>query len=517
MARRAPTPWPGQSWRPAVRSNAHAVHVRSLSLALALGAGLALTPHALAQGIENPFVDPIAKSAIRIELQTVASGMSAPIWATNAPGSPNRLYVADQAGQLRVIDNGSLLPAPMLDLSSRLVTLGVLGTHDENDYDERGFLGMAFHPEFDTVGAAGFRKFYTYTSEPVDALKGSTFTTATPPPSGLAHDHQSVVREWSALPGDPTQADPTSGRELMRIDQPQFNHNGGALAFGPDGMMYVSLGDGGGADDQDGEPFFGGTVWGHGVGGAAQNMDVVHGKVLRIDPLGNNAANGQYGVPADNPNVGSAGVDEIWASGFRNPFRMSFDSATGDLYVADVGQNKVEEIDVVTRGGNYGWGLMEGSFKFEPNGTDPGYITDDLSGLPPGLLLPIGEYDHDEGIAVVGGFVYHGSALPDLVGKYVFGDFSRDFGPTGRLFVMDTLTGLIEELTLGLDDRSLGMYLKGFGQDASGEIYVLAGTNLGPAGDQGLVLRIVAVPAPGTLALLGAACVLARRRRVASA
>lgn len=484
-----------------------------LTLSIALASGALLASGAFAQGIENPFVDPIAKSSIRIELETVATGLAAPIWATHAPGNPNRLYVADQAGRIRVIDNGSILPGSMLDMSDRLVTLGILGTHDENDYDERGFLGMAFHPGFDTPGSDGFRKFYTYSSEPVDTAKPSDFTTAAPPPAGLAYDHQSVIREWSALPGDATQADPTSGRELMRIDQPQFNHNGGALAFGPDGMLYISLGDGGGADDQDGEPFFGGEVWGHGPGGAAQNMDVVHGKVLRVDPLGSNSSNGRYGVPADNPNVGAPGVDEIWASGFRNPFRMSFDSATGDLYVADVGQNKVEEIDVVTRGGNYGWGLMEGSFKFEPNGTSSGYITDDLSGLPPGLLTPLGEYDHDEGIAVVGGFVYRGSALPELVGKYVFGDFSRDFGPTGRLFVMDTVTGLIEELTLGLDDRILGMYLKGFGEDASGEIYVLAGPNLGPAGEQGLVLRIVPVPAPGAVALLGAACMGIRRRR----
>jgi glucose/arabinose dehydrogenase len=201
------------------------------------------------------------------------------------------------------------------------------------------------------------------------------------------------------------------------------------------------------------------------------------------------SGNSSYRVPLRNPAVGEYGLDEIFAYGFRNPWRFSFHPSTDTLTVADVGQNMIEEVDLVRSGENHGWNLKEGSFRFDPV---DGTVSDDRSGLPAGLIEPVVEYDHDEGISITGGFVYHGSAIPELTGKYVFGDFSSSFfAPDGRLFYADLGTGLINELKTGMDDRDLGLYVKAFGQDAAGELYLLAGTNLGPFGSDGVVLKIV--------------------------
>jgi hypothetical protein len=243
----------------------------------------------------------------------------------------------------------------------------------------------------------------------------------------------------------------------------------------------------------------------------------VLGKILRVDVGGNNSANHQYGIPADNPFVGGGGVPEIYAFGFRNPFRFEFDGPTGDLLAADVGQNKIEEIDRVVKGGNYGWHVKEGTFLFDPV---TGGVTANSPALPAGLIDPLAQYDHDEGIAVIGGFIYHGTQLPGLTGKYVFGDFSTSFGaPDGRLFFADLDTGLIQELTIGLNDRRLGLFVKGFGQDANGELYLLGSTALGPDGTTGVVLEIVPVPEPAAVVLLAIGMLsviaysVARRRR----
>jgi hypothetical protein len=188
------------------------------------------------------------------------------------------------------------------------------------------------------------------------------------------------------------------------------------------------------------------------------------------------------------------GVDEIYAYGFRNPWRFSFHPLTGDLIVGDVGQNDIEEIDIVLAGGNYGWNLKEGTFRFDPA---TGTVNNDLSDLPPDLIDPVAQYDHDDGITAIGGFVYYGSAIPELMGKYVFGDFSLSFFlAEGRLLYADLKTGLIEEFIIGSDDRNLGLYVKAFGQDADGELYLLAGTNLGPFGAGGTVLKIVGLSTP---------------------
>jgi glucose/arabinose dehydrogenase len=357
-----------------------------------------------------------------------------------------------------------------LDVSNRLVPLGAFGP---GTFDERGLLGLAFHPDYASNGL-----LYTYTSEPVNGP--ADFSTM--PPETTA-DHQSVVAEWTVP--DPTDAaavvDPSTRRELMRIDEPQFNHNAGALNFGPDGFLYISLGDGGNEDDQG---------VGHSPQGNAQDPSNVLGKILRIDPTGSDSANGSYGIPEDNPFVDDPSfVHEIWAYGFRNPFRFSFDSATGSLLAADVGQNDIEEVDVVTPGGNFGWRVKEGSFLFDPNGDQPGFVTEHSPGEPAGLIDPIAEYDHDEGIAVVGGFVYRGDAIPGLRGRYIFGDFARSFTEFGRLFFLSAADRIREFRLVGQD--ALGLKLDGFGQDAAGEVYVMGNTTGTPFGDTGVVLRIV--------------------------
>lgn len=431
-----------------------------------------------------PIAERIGPSPIRVDVQTVASGLTAPVALVPDPSQPGRLMVVDQAGTVRAIQSGFLFPVPFLDVTSRLVQLGVLGRFDESDYDERGLLGFAFHPDFAKAGSPGFGRVYTYTSEPVQGPADFTV-------DGVeAMNHQSVVTEWQAG-RDGIRVDPSSARVLLRIDQPQFNHNGGDIVFGPDGYLYIGLGDGGGANDADA---------GHGATGNGQNIHTVHGSLLRIDPLLPEltpdsrdpvSANGAYRVPWDNYFVGIDGLDEIYAYGFRNPFRFSFDKLSGMLVVADVGQDHVEEIDIVRKGGNYGWRLKEGTFLFDPTGVAVGLPFED-----PSLTGPVAQYDHDDGLSIIGGFMYYGALVPELRARYVFGDFSQGFtAPSGRLFVADLLSGKIEELLLGAEQHPLNLFVKGFGQDADGEIYVLASEALGPYGTTGVVLKLIGVPA----------------------
>lgn len=438
--------------------------------AVAAAVELAATP---ATTPEVPLVDPIPEtiqpSSLNIQLTPVATGLTAPNWGTAAPGIGDRLFVADQDGIVWSVDLATGDLEVFLDLSDRLVALA-------SSTDERGLLGLAFHPDFAENGL-----FYTYTSEP--ATVPADFSTLE---AGQTPDHQSVILEWQVTaPGDPEPSvDLDSVREVLRIDQPQANHNAGALDFGPDDLLYIALGDGGGADDEG---------IGHSPQGNGQDPTNVLGSILRIDPLGDDAANGQYGIPTDNPFVGSAeGLDEIFAYGFRNPFRISFDSLTGDLLAGDVGQNDIEEIDLVTLGGNFGWRLREGSFDFNPNGPNPGFVTLPDPENPPAedLIDPILEYDQDEGLSAIGGFVYRGNDSPALSGDYLFGDFSNGFGsPQGRLFQGDLALQEIAELT----PEEFPFFILGFAEDADGEVYVLANETATPNGDTGAIFRIEAI------------------------
>jgi glucose/arabinose dehydrogenase len=449
--------------------------------------------------LEDPIPGAIPASSISIGLAQVAGGLSSPVWATSPDDGTGRLLVVDQAGKVVIVQNKAALPDPFLDVSTagggpvQIVEL-------MPSFDERGLLGLAFHPEFNTTGAPGFGKLYTYTSEAV----GRTADFPLPAPGAI--NHQSVVREWTVDSANANRVDPSTVRELFRVDEPQFNHNAGALVFGPDGYLYVAFGDGGMADDQGG---------GHVAGGNGQDINTILGKIVRID-VNNDGfpadPNRNYAVPADNPFVGQDGLDEMFALGFRNPFRMSFDEGTGRLITGDVGQNDIEEVDIVTAGGNFGWPLKEGTFRFNQNGDDDGFVTSDTSGLPPGLIDPVLQYDHDEGVAVIGGFVYRGTMIPGLVGKYVFGELTGPNG-NGRLFVGDLEAGTFEQLT-----ELSGLVLKGFGEDAGGEIYVLASPMEAPFSGDGVVLQIVPEPNGFAWLLFSAGTVAcwfrdARRRR----
>jgi len=429
-----------------------------------------------------PIARQISPSPIRIDLETIAIGLTAPIDLLPDPQISGRLYVVDQAGKILIIHQGQLQAEPFLDVTDHIIQpLGILGSFDVDDYDERGLLGLAFHPEFADATSPGYHKLYTYTSEPVD---GPADFTVDMPLDQI--NHQSVITEWQLATGG-LNVDTASARVLMRIDQPQFNHNGGTIAFGPDGYLYIALGDGGGAND---------TAAGHGQMGNGQNINTVHGSILRIDPILPEltpdsrdavSANGRYRIPWDNLFVGIDGIDEIYAYGFRNPYRFSFDRLSGMLIAADVGQDFVEEINIVRKGLNYGWPIKEGDFLFDPEGLDVG-----LPLVDPSMTDPVGQYDHDDGLSSIGGHMYYGSQIPQLRALYVFGDFSRGFfAPDGRLFTADFLTGQIQELLIGSDSKNLNLYVKGLGMDHDGEIYILASSALGPYDNTGVVLKMV--------------------------
>ena len=418
----------------------------------------------------------ITKGSLQLKIKPVATGLTAPLEVTSAADGSGRLFIVQQTGQIRILKGTRLLNKPYLDVSSRLVTL--MGS-----YDERGLLGFAFHPDFNNASAPGFHKVYTYTSEPVSGP--ADFTVPDPSP----FDHQSVVAEWQVSASNPNRIDPATRREVVRIDEPQFNHNGGQLAFrATDHYLYISLGDGGNAND---------VGDGHNPNkGNGQDKTTVLGKLLRIDPLdpaltGGSpdpiSQNGKYRIPISNPflNQGNS-VAEIFVYGLRNPFRFGFDPALDQLIIGDVGQNNVEEIDIGLSGNNYGWNKKEGTFLFNP---DDGTIM--IDGNPdPRLTEPKAEYSHFDGIAVIGGYVYRGALAQALTGKYVFGDLFGSTG-SGRLFYTDlTGDGTIFEFLLKEPNPLDGAFLKGYGRDDANELYILVDTNIGPSGTGGTVLKV---------------------------
>ena len=492
---------------------------RALLASLAF-VGITSHAHCPQTAFDTTIFAPIHGGGTRIGLEAVASGMTAPLKAITAPGEPQRLYVVDQTGLLWAVNLADGTKTMFLDVSTRLIPLGVFGP---NTFDERGFLGVAFHPKYQTNGL-----LYTYTSEPVAGAP--TFPSTVP--AGVAPDHQNVVAAWRAVdPGNPTAGvDLASRTELMRVDWPQFNHDAGDITFGPDGMLYIPMGDGGGADDTDGQLFTVATgsfpvvqapIMGHQVDGNAQKLNTPLGKILRIDVDGSNGANGAYGIPPDNPFVGVTGaVGEIYAYGFRNPFRLSFDTDSGVLIAGDVGQNDIEEVDVVDAGANYGWNHKEGTLFFNVNGDAEGFATIAPTGMvPPALVDPIAQYDtHHEGHSVIGGYVYRGERIPQLRGRYVFGEFSRVFnfpsGPhnfgrllylpqkndkNGKLMNVQELGGFAQAIaSLGLSvgtGACDGLFpptlaVLGIGQDAAGEMYVSGNISGLPFGADGVLLRL---------------------------
>ncbi|GMU32329.1 MAG: PQQ-dependent sugar dehydrogenase [Planctomycetia bacterium] len=439
----------------------------------------------------------VQPGSITVNLDPVATGLVSPTDLTSPNDGSGRLFITDQNGRIRIVDGGTLLPTPFLNLTSSLPMLAA-------GFDERGLLGMAFHPDYSNNG-----RFFVRYSAPRPGAPGE-------PCFGTSRGcHEERLSEFAVDPMNANLANPASERILFRVDEPQFNHNGGDLEFGPDGFLYFGLGDGGGAHDglADVPPS-------HGPIGNGQNTNVLLGKILRIDVNGPPAMGLEYAIPAGNPFAAGPGLDEIYAYGFRNPFKLSFDDGPGgdgSLLVADVGQNLFEEIDRVQNGGNYGWVTREGFHCFDPlNPTTPPAMCSSTGAGGEPLLDPIAEYDHTDGISVIGGFVYRGSLFPELVGKYIFGDFSTSFAtPAGRLFYIDIEgdPSQIFEFINGPMDLPLGLFVKGFGEDANGEIYLLASTLLGPIGTGGQVLHVTPEPATLGALLLGAALFLRRRRR----
>ncbi len=451
------------------------------------------------------YLPPITNGIINILLQPIATNLAAPDYGISPPGDHTRLFVVEQNGLLRVILDGNLLRTPALNITNRVQPPLVAS----NPNDERGFLGLAFHPGFNNPASPGYRTLYTYNSETNPAATAPTYVC----PNGAVNNYKNVLNEWKISSTNANVVDPGSRREVISFGKNASNHNGGTCTFGPDGYLYLALGDGGDANDAGASHIV--------PGGNAQNLSTPLGKMLRFDPLNPTlttgssdpiSTNGQYRIPTSNPVQGAGQVPEIYAYGLRNPYRFAFDSVTGNLIEGDVGQNNVEEINHIVMGGNFGWAIKEGDFLFNQTngpagvagtiGTPPGNRS---PGLPSGLIDPITgtmgtlEYDHNEGISITGGFVYRGSAIPELYGKYIFGDLALQASPVranGRLFYADLATGLIKAFPLfqfgGSAILPNGLTVHGFGQDADGEIYALV-TNTSANGNGGIAYKLAAL------------------------
>mgnify|MGYP005836245635 CR=1 FL=1 len=380
--------------------------MRSFLITLMIALVLALVPAVAGQDASLP-------DASSLRLVEIASGFTRPLYLTHAGDGSERLFVVEQGGRIWVIENGQRLETPFLDVSS-LVSPSALGS----DYSEQGLLGLAFHPSYAENG----RFYINYTDR----------------------DGNTVVAQLN-VSTDPNMGDPTSLQPILNIPQPYGNHNGGNMAFSPDGYLYIGVGDGGSQGDPQGN---------------GQRLDTLLGKLLRIDV---NVEQG-YSIPADNPFVGQSDVQpEIWAYGLRNPWRFSFDRATGDLYMGDVGASAWEEINFQPAaspgGANYGWSYLEA------NQARTGAV-------PSGLTAPILTYTRDEGFSVTGGYVYRGEQMPDLQGVYFYGDFGGTIWAARQ--------GTDEQWETSRLMQYTGYTISSFGEDEAGELYVVnyAGTIL---------------------------------------
>ncbi len=349
-----------------------------------------------------------------ITLKEIAGGLRKPVQLTHAGDGSRRLFVVEQQGIIRIIKNGVLDSAPFLDIRDRVSSGG-----------EKGLLSVAFHPRYKNNGLL----YVNYTTRQNGLLNYITRQ------NGL----QTIIAEFKRT--SVNRANPARERVLLKVRQPWGNHNGGQLAFGPDRYLYVGMGDGGAANDPDDN---------------GQRLTTLLGAMLRID-VDKKASSRSYGIPSDNPFVGQANArDEIWVYGLRNPWRFSFDAANGVLYLADVGQNRFEEIDIIEKGHNYGWNIMEGNI-----------CTPDVNRQcdRSGLTSPIFVYPQPEGFSITGGFVYRGTKIPALCGTYIYGDY-----------VTKKIWGLRYDGKKVTNQRQLvkSRYsISSFGQDEALELYVV--------------------------------------------
>ena len=458
---------------------------RNFSLLLLAGL-LSVSSALFLSACDTDPLDDDDEDAEGIALELVADGFTHPVMLAEAPDGSGRLFVVDQTGVIRVVDSdGTVQSDPFLDISDRVVDLNA-------NYDERGLLGLAFHPDFENNG-----RFFVYYSAPLRAEAPDDF------------DHTSHLSEFLVSADDPNRANPNSEQVLLQVDQPQSNHNAGTLAFGPeDGYLYVSIGDGGGANDVGVghvEDWYEDNEGGNGQD-VTQNL---LGNILRIDVDGGDP----YGIPPDNPFVDEDGLDEIYAYGLRNPYRFSFDRANGSLLVGDAGQELYEEVSLVTAGGNYGWNVKEGVHCFDAeNPEDPPADCPDEVGeghpregdplIDPVIEFPNANLPDGLGLVVVGGYVYHGEALPELLGQYLFGVAARGQGEGGAVYAAQPQqSGLWDFSAPNFVDNTgggvitaggeLSDFLLSFGQDLEGEVYLLTAAELGPSGNTGKVFRLV--------------------------
>jgi len=434
--------------------------------------------------------NPLEEPGPRIGLKLVAGGLTSPMMLTGAPDIKGRLFIVDQVGVVRIVTrDGNLLEKPFLDFRDRMTELVPA-------YDERGLISMAFHPNFEKNG-----RFFVFYSAP---LRSSA-------PAGWSCTNR--LSEFRVSAADPDVADMASERILLEVDKPSQNHNGGQIRFGPDGYLYIPLGDGGGADD---------TGLGHTPGtGNAQDLTTILGKVLRID-VDSRSFGKEYGIPADNPFLNDKSIPpEIYAIGFRNPAYASFDFYVSHHYiVASAGQRLFESVFIVLPGGNYGWNIREGTHCFDPSHDaepKPGPCPITGSRGEP-LIGPIFEGGHDLGNTVVGGHLYRGKDNPELIGKYIFGSWSDSFNtgngslllatpPEGwdigrypdsvsRLTPYDNRMWTVSEFTIAnTRNGRINGFVRGFGEDNQHEIYVMINEKGGPdpIPTTGQVLKMVPV------------------------
>ena len=408
-------------------------------------------------------------AALDVKVEEFAIGLQSPIDLKEVPDGSGRIFIMNQTGAINIVmADGTMRPEPFLDLRAKIPSLYVR-------FDERGTLGFAFHPNYKNNG-----KFYVHSSRDIVREKES-----------LVHEifgnHTTYISEFT-VSDDPNIADAGSERVLMTEEQPQFNHNGGAMEFGPDGYLYISIGDGGFADD---------WGWGHHKKiGNGQDLSNVLGKILRID-VDTKDEGLEYGIPSDNPFVNNDDArGEIFAYGFRNPWRMTFDTGgTHQLFVADVQQNSYEEVSIVTSGGNYGWRVMEANQCFDYLNPNKHLGSCDSTGMK----APIFEYNHCvkhggkdcSGINVQGGAVYRGSHRP-WQGKYFFGDWSMTFGgKTGRLYVATNSGGTWSMERANVTNHPFQTHVLAVLQDLKGNVYALTSDSMGPYGSRDTVFKIV--------------------------
>lgn len=405
-----------------------------------------------------------------VGLKEVASGFVSPVAMASIPGSAKTVLVVDQVGKILRVDTATGASEVALDLTPKLSKM------NKDAFDERGALGIALHPGF----AINLKLYVAFTAPLGEGAPND-------------YDHTLHVSQFTAKSGENLTIDPASEKVVLKSHHPYFNHNGGAIAFGPDGMLYIAMGDGGNGNDEGKRP----------ASGNGQNLDTLMGKILRIDV----DKGDPYSIPTDNPFASNGkGRPEIYAYGLRNPWRVSFDrGGSRQLFAADVGQDSWEEVNIITKGGNYGWKIREGDYCFDPKREKTGI--DDCpkvgaSGEP--LIGPAIAYRNfkafpkapdAKGISITGGYVYRGKSIPSLEGRYVFADWSQAWVlPKGVLFAASkdgSGSWSMEDLGLKSHPKGLNAYVTAFGEDEAGELYVLTNGSNALRGNTGKLFKLI--------------------------